>query len=69
MNINSFLSKLFGNKAQKDRRAIQPYVDKIRALAPEMEKLSNDELRSKTAQIRNKIKMYVGSTTFNNLVA
>ena len=61
MNINSFLSKLFGNKAQKDRRAIQPYVDKIRALAPEMEKLSNDELRSKTAQIRNKIKMYVAA--------
>ncbi len=62
MGINSFLSKLFGgNKAQRDMREIKPYVEKVRSLAPEMEKLTNDELRAKTNQIRAKIKMYVAA--------
>ena len=59
MGINSFLSKLFGNKAQRDMREIQPYVDKVRNLAPTMEKLSNDELRAYTQRIKEKIRNYV----------
>ncbi len=59
MSINSFLSKLFGNKAQRDMREIKPYVDKVRELAPVMEKLTNDELRAKTVQIREKVRSYV----------
>ena len=61
MGINSFLSKLFGNKAQRDMREIKPYVDKVRELAPVMEKLTNDELRARTVQIREKIKAYVAA--------
>ena len=61
MGINSFLSKLFGNKAQRDMREIQPYVEKIRSLAPEMERLSNDELRDKTQSIRLKVRNYVAA--------
>ena len=61
MGINSFLSKLFGNKAQRDMREIKPYVDKVRELAPVMEKLTNDELRAKTVQIREKIRSYVAA--------
>ena len=61
MGINSFLSKLFGNKAQRDMREIKPYVDKVRELAPVMEKLTNDELRAKTVHIREKIRSYVAA--------
>ena len=30
MNFIEIITKLFGNKAQKDLRAIQPYVDKVK---------------------------------------
>ena len=33
MNFLEIITKLFGNKAQKDMRAIQPYVDKTKAAA------------------------------------
>jgi preprotein translocase subunit SecA len=55
MNFNEILSKLFGNKAQRDLREIDPYVQKIKAVYPEIEKLSNDELRARTDAIKQKI--------------
>ncbi|MDR0537834.1 MAG: preprotein translocase subunit SecA [Tannerellaceae bacterium] len=55
MGFNEFMSKLFGNKSQRDLRDILPYVDKIKAVYPDIEKLSNDELRALSAQIRQKI--------------
>ena len=45
MSVLSILNKLFGNKSQRDLREIQPIVDQINALGPDMKKLSNDELR------------------------
>ncbi|MBQ0056716.1 MAG: preprotein translocase subunit SecA [Bacteroidales bacterium] len=48
MNINSILTKLFGNKSQRDVKAIQPWVEKIKAAYPAIEKLSNDELRARS---------------------
>ena len=48
MNINSILTKLFGNKSQRDVKAIQPWVDKIKAAYPAVEKLSNDQLRARS---------------------
>ena len=32
MGFNDFLTKLFGNKAQRDLKDISPIVDKIKAL-------------------------------------
>lgn len=61
MGINSLLSKIFGNKAQRDSREIQPYVEKIRSLSPEFERLTNDELRERIQSIREKIKSYVAT--------
>lgn len=52
LNINSLLSSLFGNKATRDRKEIQPIVEKILAVYPEIQKLSNDELRAKTEEIK-----------------
>ena len=31
MSLNSFLSKIFGNKSQRDLKEIKPIVDKIKA--------------------------------------
>jgi preprotein translocase subunit SecA len=55
MGFNEFMSKLFGNKSQRDLRDILPYVDKIKEVYPEVEKLSHDELRNLSTQIRQKV--------------
>ncbi len=59
MGLNDFLTKLFGNKSQRDLKEITPYVDKIKAVYPSIEKLSNDELRAKTEEIKQRIQDYV----------
>jgi len=51
-NLNSFLSSLFGNKASRDIKEIQPIVNQVKAVYPEIEKLSNDELRAKVDEIK-----------------
>ncbi len=55
MNFIEIITKLFGNKAQKDMRAIQPIVDKIKAAYESIDKLSNDELRSHSWALMDKL--------------
>ncbi len=55
MGFNEFISKLFGNKATRDAREIKPWVDKIKAIYPEISALSNDGLRERSANLRAKI--------------
>lgn len=55
MGFNELLGKLFGNKSTRDMKEIQPWVDKIKAAYPEVEKLSNDELRAKTQELKKMI--------------
>ena len=59
MGFNDILSKLFGNKSDRDLKEITPFVNKIKAVYPSIEKLSNDELRAKTQEIRKQIFDYV----------
>ncbi len=59
MGFIDFLSKLFGNKSQRDLKEINPYVEKIKAAYPAIEKLTDNELRAKTAEIRQRIQDYV----------
>lgn len=61
MGFAELLTKLFGNKSQRDLKEINPYVDKIKAAYPEIQKLSHDELRAKTQQIRQQIQEYVAA--------
>ncbi|MBF1435250.1 MAG: preprotein translocase subunit SecA [Prevotella micans] len=56
MNFNKILKSLFGDKSTRDMRLIQPFVDKIKAAYPEIEKLDNDELRAKTQEIRQYVR-------------
>ena len=52
MSFIQLLTKVFGNKSQRDLKSIQPIVNKIKALGPEMEALSNDELRGRIDAVR-----------------
>ena len=45
MDFLGLITKLFGNKAQKDMKAIQPIVDQIKAQYEVIDALSNDSNR------------------------
>ena len=55
MGFNEFISKLFGNKASRDMREIQPWVEKVKAVYPSISAMSNDELRAATQTLKEKI--------------
>ena len=55
MSLNSFLSKIFGNKSQRDLKEIKPTIDKINAIDPTLKDLTNDELRGKIQTVRDDI--------------
>ncbi|MEA4949810.1 MAG: preprotein translocase subunit SecA, partial [Petrimonas sp.] len=59
MGFNSFISKIFGNKAQRDLNEINPIVNTIKEAYTKMEQLSNDELRAKTKELEKRIEEYV----------
>ena len=56
MGFNELIGKLFGNKNTRDMREIQPWVEKVKKAYIEIEKLSNDELRAKTQELKERIK-------------
>jgi preprotein translocase subunit SecA len=56
MEISKILRKFFGSKSQRDIKALLPVLGKIREAYSEIEKLSNDALRSKTIEIRNYVR-------------
>ena len=53
MNFNNFLKSLFGDKSSRDMKLIQPLVEKVKAVYPEIQKLNNDELRAKTKELQH----------------
>ena len=55
MKFIDFLSSIFGNKAQRDMKAIQPLVDQVKAIYPEIQALSNDELRARSLKIKQQV--------------
>ncbi|MBQ9356146.1 MAG: preprotein translocase subunit SecA, partial [Prevotella sp.] len=55
MNFSKFLRSLFGDKASRDMKLIQPFVEKVKAQTPKIEQLSNDALRARTAEIRTQV--------------
>ena len=55
MNFNKILTSLFGNKSNRDMKLIQPQVEKVKEAYPDIEKLSNDNLRAKSKEIREHV--------------
>ncbi len=56
--ISSFVSKVFGNKSDRDIKEISPIIDKINTEFQKLQSISHDELRAKTAQFKARIKEY-----------
>lgn len=52
MDLNKFLSKIFGNKSTRDMKEIQPWVEKIKRAEPAIQALDNDALRAKTQELK-----------------
>ena len=61
MGFIDLLSKLFGNKSQRDLKEITPWVERVKAIYPEIDALSDDNLRARTALLRQRINDYVAS--------
>ena len=55
MGFIDFISKIFGNKSQRDMKAIQPYLDSIKAVYPQIDALSDDELRARTQVLMQQV--------------
>jgi preprotein translocase subunit SecA len=53
--INEFFGKIFGTRNEREIKRLRPRVAAINALEPEMQKLSDDELRAKTNEFRARI--------------
>ena len=52
----NILQKLFGTKSDRDLKELRPILAKIQSVYPTIEQLSNDDLRKKTLEFKQKIK-------------
>ncbi|MDY0253154.1 MAG: preprotein translocase subunit SecA [Tenuifilaceae bacterium] len=57
--VDKILSKLFGDKAQRDLKELAPYLERIKAVYPRLESLSNDELRAETDKLKLKVRNHI----------
>ena len=55
MNFNKILRSLFGDKSSRDMKLIQPLVEQIKAVYPEVQKLDNDALRQRTKTLQQQV--------------
>ncbi len=55
------VAKIFGNKSDKDIKAVMPYVDKTNEVFATLGTLSNDDLRAKTEEVRTIINKHLQS--------
>jgi preprotein translocase subunit SecA len=53
--INALAAKIFGTKNEREVKRLTPQVEAINALEPEMQKLSDEQLRDKTDEFRARI--------------
>jgi len=55
MNFNKILKSLFGDKSSRDMKLIQPLVEKVKEVYPQVEKLDNDALRQRTKVLKQQV--------------
>ena len=60
--INKTLSKLFGNKADRDLKELVPVVSKIKEAEVTITQLNDDQLREKTSEFRKRIQDHIAAT-------
>ena len=57
--LATIIKAVFGSKADKDRKEIEPYIEKIKAVYPTIEALSNDELRARSESLKQQIADFI----------
>ena len=63
--INTLLGKVFGTKNERVVKSLMPNVRAINALEPEIQKLSDEELRAKTDEFRQRIQERLSRVSSN----
>ncbi len=58
--FNKLAAKLFGTSNEREIKRITPRVEEINALEPAMKQLSDEQLRAKTEEFRQRIRERVG---------
>jgi len=53
--VFNLLTKVFGSKNERELKQIQPLVDKINALEPEVQALQDEQLKARTAEFRQRL--------------
>ena len=53
--MKKLLEKIIGSYSDREVKRIMPIVDKIEALEPEMQALSDDQLRAKTPEFKKRL--------------
>lgn len=61
MGSSKFIDKIFGNKADRDFKEVQPIVANILLEYEKLSELSNDEFREKSSRLREKVQEYFKS--------
>ena len=56
MALVDIIKKVFGTKSDRDMKQVKPIVDKVLAAYESIDKLSNDELRAKTEELKKKLR-------------
>jgi len=59
MDVGKIIGIFLGNKADRDMREVTPYVDKIKTAYEPLPKLSNDQLRERSAALKQKVTDHV----------
>src|SRR6266576_2019964 len=63
MGVDKLLTKVFGSSNQRYLKSIQPIVDQINALEPAIKKLSDEQLRTRTAEFKEQLQRAVADAT------
>jgi preprotein translocase subunit SecA len=63
MSFDQFLTKIFGSNNQRFLKSITPLVEKINSLESSLQKLSDNELRARTAVFKEQVQQAVGDPT------
>jgi preprotein translocase subunit SecA len=62
MSFDKFLTKVFGSSNQRFLKSILPLVDQVNSLESSVQKLSDQELRARTAAFKEQVQQAVGDT-------
>ena len=56
MALVDIIKKVFGSKSERDMKKVKPILEKVLAAYKDIDKLSNDELRARTEELKKKIR-------------